>query len=31
MQYDNHISRYHAYWLIMAACGKSSFDDWSAA
>lgn len=29
--YDAHIIRYHAYWLIMAACGKASFDDWSAA
>lgn len=29
-QYDNHVSRYHSYWLLMAACGKASYDDWSA-
>lgn len=30
MQYDNHIIRYHAYWLAMALSGRPMIDDWCA-
>lgn len=31
LNYDSHVIRYNYYWLIMAACGKASYDYWSAA